>query len=1279
MSVRLREYTALIKNLLGPRGGSNEVLEEKDPRNEYVTGILEPKDYNRGVIENYGNADIGTFVEETEGAEDDVDSTNDFEITPAYFDPRALPKSMGLSFVIKSAEKPQIDICATWARYVKEDRKWRRIPHIFIEKNIDASIDAHWRPAEGVRLVLRQTKLEANIWHVSIYLVNETKINTTPYTSDLIFQPQIRVNFHDGVMAVSVDRRRLQGPEEGQLELLYSRLQGLARGHLCGATWKEIDPERPLEGITENPLIPDDIKNLPDDEKLIFINPHVRTEYLPSYTVKQSTVEVEDISSMKREDTSAEVLAEQWDAQKLAESLGKMAKQYSLWIEKQNQNVESLHDSQKQIALENLRKCKDSCTSIQDGIKLLQDPVIRLAFCFMNKVMDTQSFWARRMHLVWRPFQMAFILQCMPGIVDRNHPDRNICDLLWYPTGGGKTEAYLGLMIFTLALRRLRGERNGLSPAGTAIISRYTLRLLTIQQFRRALSAITAAEYLRIKKWTPESLKEKPRTLWGDNRFSIGLWLGGDVTPNNTVDHPGFDPVRRIRTRYPGAISILKYAHKLTSIAGERVTYSGNEPAQVLKCPCCSSILSIPAAGFSGNEHEIFWIVTSDQKPTVTATSLDYRDIRVRDLNVRQLPNPKYFAIHVTFTNSRGSVNDEIVWEWWKQKIEQTIKCKLACSAPSRPGYFVVTAPDVHKNPVDFEIHCPNPECELNKHEWSESVPGDKKTEYFNPPEPFQIPGKTKSFSIPIPAYTTDAQVYTRCPSIVIATVDKFARLPFEARSAAIFGNVNKYDIVWGYHRDVAPPDKGESKKKTTTVDVNGFLPPELIVQDELHLIEGPLGSMVGLYETAIDILATRMLDGKLVIPKYIASTATTRQALTQIQALYNRGLRQFPQSGITALDTFFSKATEGHPLDDKGPGRLYVGVCAPGKGPQTPTARIWSSLMQEAERIRREGTGTVDGDLDYFWTVVGYFNAIRELASARSLYRQDIPEWIKQMDGETNARRTDDFNLVELNSTTNSSKIPAILEQLERVGGGVDAVMTTSMFGTGVDIDRLSLMIVHGQPKTTASYIQATGRVGRRKGALVVTFLRSTRPRDLDHYEFFTGYHRALHRYVEPVTVAPFSPRACDRGLGPVAVSILRNGTSVSGIRINPNWAAESEHWRRGSQGRSGSRMMATYRKSPELQAIIDAIENRSRGQPDNRKRPTDAVKNNLKSDFDNWEKIAIIDDTLLYSEPALNYQPSNAVVLGDAQHKQNRKRMVFENTPQSMRDVESTTRFGG
>ena len=178
----------------------------------------------------------------------------------------------------------------------------------------------------------------------------------------------------------------------------------------------------------------------------------------------------------------------------------------------------------------------------------------------------------------------------------------------------------------------------------------------------------------------------------------------------------------------------------------------------------------------------------------------------------------------------------------------------------------------------------------------------------------------------------------------------------------------------------------------------------------------------------------------------------------------------------------------------------------------------------------------------------MGYFNAKRELAGALGLYKQDIPERLGVLADRDGHVHFGPRDYIELSGRTESVEIPGKLDRLAKFpDNDVDALFCTSMFGTGVDVDRLGLMVVHGQPKTTANYIQATGRVGRKMGGLVITFLRSTRPRDLDHYEFFVGYHRSLHRYVEPITVFPFSPRARERGLGPLSVLVLRNARAVS------------------------------------------------------------------------------------------------------------------------------------
>ncbi|TIX46364.1 MAG: helicase, partial [Mesorhizobium sp.] len=141
-----------------------------------------------------------------------------------------------------------------------------------------------------------------------------------------------------------------------------------------------------------------------------------------------------------------------------------------------------------------------------------------------------------------------------------------------------------------------------------------------------------------------------------------------------------------------------------------------------------------------------------------------------------------------------------------------------------------------------------------------------------------------------------------------------------------------------------------------------------------------------------------------------------------------------------------------------------------------------------------------------------------------------------------------------ELSSRVDSMELPSRLGLLARPAG-LAVVCATSMFGTGVDIDRLGLMVVHGQPKTTATYIQATGRVGRRGGALVVSFLRASRPRDLDHYEYFVGYHRSLYRHVEAITVSPFAPKARERALGPIAVSLLRQASEIDGQQVHQDW----------------------------------------------------------------------------------------------------------------------------
>jgi len=1360
MSERDHIIIALVKEVLGPRGGPYEILPENQaPRDEYITGMLAPARAPRPPDEI--DADIDEVIEETSNEEDQ--DTRGYMVVPGVFspalDPKALPRSIGLSFTVEANDgPPQIEVCATWAHYQPHQQGWQRQPAAFLTGPLRADQDRVWPAAEGVSLQLHSRPLSNGSWRVSLFLVNVTEVREdgSPATSDHIFQPQIRVHCCPATSLVPVWTTGAGNltdatpgslaAEDASLALLYSERTALARGHLCGATWKTIDPERPhptLSPPNEAPFAWTDAAVVPELERAKFSPADVRTELVPCYPVEAPRMDW-DGQFGPSPALDPEVLAETWQPERVRARLQLLVDGYRAWIQGQQALTATLPAAQQSVAEVHLQQCRQAADRIQQAIEILAtDENVRLAFCFANKAIALQSRWVRGQVLIWHPFQLAFILLNIPALADPLHPDRHTCDLLWFPTGGGKTEAYLGLAAFTLALRRRRACHNrdgGNTGAGVGVLSRYTLRLLTIQQFRRALGVITACERLRVwgldspagpVGWRPHECTNQEAFLWGGIRFSAGLWVGGGVTPNNLLSIgpvPGPDGM----IFYVGALDILQGASReydgpnqtlQRSISASRYLEIGGEPAQVLTCPCCRATLAVPDEGFSPGQHTLHFVFQGGRATTPPLAQFQPANswLSVDAASLAPHTAAGYRTLSFTFTIPDGrSLSARQVDEWWHQTIAPALgqPVSLLAARPARPGYFILTYDNSQNNArqCDFDIYCPNPSCELNQHAWAEQVPLSRTTTSVPPsgsgqlslgvmateqiaglpaipdmqweeiPEWFRQ-GRTRWVSnrIPIPANTVDDQVYHRCPSLVIATVDKFARLAFEPKAAALFGNVDHYHSRWGYYREGCPPSSGgnlpsgyqphppgRSRGNPLHMPVSPFVPPDLILQDELHLIEGPLGSMVGLYETAIDLLCQYQQDGQTIVPKYIASTATVRQAESQVQAIFDRRLAQFPSWAISADDRFFARDSEIHPLESERPGRLYVAVCAPGKGAQTPIVRIWSALLQS---VYERWQGSRTPEVDRFWTLVGYFNAIRELAGALSLFRQDIPERIAFQAG-VGARQLDRW--LELSSRASSLDLPALLERLTiPAPDALDAAFATSMFGTGVDVDRLSLMVVHGQPKTTASYIQATGRVGRQGGGLIVTFFRASRPRDLDHYEFFTGYHRGLYRHVEPITVTPFSPRARERGLGPLAVILLRHATELNGQPVSPDWRVQQ---RLSGAYFAEARRMGPHRHDAEVSVISDLLESRAGQQPAGRHPPTGVTAQEAASELDRWASLAHLNpdpDRFVYSEPAVLRPPERHVVLGDAQHRSQGLAEAYENAPQSLREVEETTGF--
>lgn len=394
-----------------------------------------------------------------------------------------------------------------------------------------------------------------------------------------------------------------------------------------------------------------------------------------------------------------------------------------------------------------------------------------------------------------------------------------------------------------------------------------------------------------------------------------------------------------------------------------------------------------------------------------------------------------------------------------------------------------------------------------------------------------------------LPVVFVDDQIYRELRSFIVATVDKFAMLPWRGETALLF---EKASARLG-KTCFGPMD---SVPRDATRLPAGLLPPDLIVQDELHLISGPLGTMVGLYETAIEWLSTNHAGGKPVLPKVIASTATVRRARTQIHALFGRrSMSLFPPPSVDAAETYFAKLDRDHP------GRLYVGVAAPGRPLKAILLRTYVALLAAAQKqYVLAGPEAADA----YMTLAGYFNSLRELGGMRRLVEDDVRTRCSNIEdripyehrGAHPWGKNRDVQMpVELTSREKAGAIKEAKDRLNQAHGAkehVDALLASNMISVGVDIDRLGLMVVAGQPKSTSEYIQASSRVGRQHPGLVVTCFNVRRPRDRSHYERFVAYHESFYRYVEATSLTPFSGPALDRGLSGTMMAMARLGHPV-------------------------------------------------------------------------------------------------------------------------------------
>ncbi|MEO2015723.1 MAG: helicase-related protein, partial [Fuerstiella sp.] len=591
----------------------------------------------------------------------------------------------------------------------------------------------------------------------------------------------------------------------------------------------------------------------------------------------------------------------------------------------------------------------------------------------------------------WRPFQLAFLLMNMEGIVEPSSPDRSKVDLLFFPTGGGKTEAYLGLAAFTLVFRRLTNP--GIESCGLTVLMRYTLRLLTLDQLGRAAALICALELLR----------EQDVEKLGTWPFEIALWVGQAATPNTMGSKGDNNP---------------------NSARAKTISYQNDDrkpsPVPLENCPWCNT-------KFNRNSFRLY-------------------------------PH-----------------ND---------------------------------------HPSELRVCCINRRCEFSG---------------------------ANSRRLPIVA--VDESIYRRLPCFMIATVDKFAAMPWTGQVGGFFGKVDRYSDA-GFFGPCDPVGG-------VPIPAGKLPPPALIIQDELHLISGPLGTIAGVYETALDQLCT---DENGIRPKIVASTATVRRAESQIRALFNRDhIDIFPPPGPDRRDSFFARTVSPSVSN----ARMYLGITGQGRSPKRVFLRTCLTLMAAAQRLYTDNRKSETNPADPYMTLVGYFNSLRELGGARRLIEDEVSNSLTGFGERLRVGETDGLfrnrgplkEVLELTSRVSTDKVADTKRRLEKAFGkkekeSVDVALATNMISVGLDITRLGLMVIYGQPKSNSEYIQASSRVGRdhNKPGLVVTILNLNRPRDRSHYERFSVFHESFYRTVEATSVTPFSPRALDRALAATVVAIARH-----------------------------------------------------------------------------------------------------------------------------------------
>ena len=1141
-AVRENLVDILQRELLGPIHGPEETL-PFSPRSQYLVGHIAPvklvgaktSSTSDAAPSAEGRNDLVEIRSDNDGltegrgvpayAADDTeaDTEDDDAEDRAPKQGLMIPASMGLRFQVP-ADLDAFRVVASWGTYetVETDkvtkagrpvREYQRTPVEETRSVRLADLIAGRTTTVELKesIVLRVDRYddqEHGRVLVEIALCNDRETPMPIPLSMWMFQTKLVVDAGGAEVFLAVqDVMEQDWPEHDEevkrLNLQYRNRLEFAIGRSCSANWTLRVGSRRAAAVETTWL------------------PIGETPQTKARSVEDAELSMDALASVTADD--------------LRVGLAPLVTGYGAWLDTQEAEAAKLPSHLQETAEVALWEAREAHKRLVAGLEhVATDEEALRCFQFMNRVMRDQRIAsqvaaARAAEAAlsieeaqrkvaargasaaeWRPFQLAFILMQLGALTDPAAPIRSSehqakVELLFFPTGGGKTEAYLGLAAYTFAMRRRQGVVDSADGPldgrdGIAVLMRYTLRLLTAQQFQRATALVCAAELARLED----------EDTWGEEPFRIGLWVGTDVSPKRFEEAD-----EQLRKANEG------FGHRLTVL-------------QIQRCPWCGTPITGAQVKADANHRRVF-------------------------------------------------------------------------------------------------VHC-----------------GDELARC-----PFSKGGAVTEG---LPVLTVDEEIYRLTPAFVIATVDKFARLAREGEAAALFGFVSRRCGRHGYvHPDYSHCQVGSHPAKdglpaAIVSPVGRLRPPDLIIQDELHLITGALGTSVGLFEVAVETLSSwETPDGAPVKPMIVASTATVRNAQEQVRGLYGRQVEIFPPQVLDVADTFFSQEV---PIDDANPGRRYIGVSAQGVRLSSAEIRV-SEVLLSAGQLLLDQAGAA---ADPYMTLVGYFNATRELAGMARYVADDVQSRVKRprKDSGFPSRRGASFGLLktgELTSRIASSEIGATLDRLglefdpdydttlatqqriadEKEGKKVDrrgeadspfdVVLATSMLQVGVDVQRLGLMLVVGQPKNTAEYIQASSRVGRDPSArpgLVVSLGNWARPRDLAHFEQFRHYHETFYAQVEALSVTPYSPTSLARGIDGLLISAAR----VLQASITDGLSPEREAWRIRDQ-RTAVEAIADKLKQRIAAAALDETAT---------KRANDLLVNRVDRWTERAKRAAEMHKTLVY-----------------------------------------------